>query len=146
MMSLSGIEEKIVNTINYIRNEKRKRPCTREIYNAIKNNSEELETFDISVFNEALIKLQAENIIYDGGKDGKESFFINEVTPRIYSETSNFGNDSNINKFINEKFYETLINRIKLEVKHEINSVLNTNHINSESIGLHNVIGVTMMT
>lgn len=136
MSDLSETETKIVNAINFIRNDQRKRPCTKEIFNNINNNLEEFEKIDISVYHEAMVKLQSDEIIYDGGKGGKESFFINKDIFINNGIHDIIGNDSDITNFINDKFYETLINRIKLEVKHAINLMLNNNSINSERLSI----------
>ena len=58
-------------------------------------------------------------MIYDIGKEGKGYF---NVTAELNSETEENGNmldgsTENLEKYINDEFYLTLINRIKSEVK-----------------------------
>ena len=113
MWNLSETEDNIITAIDFLRNNKRQRPTTKFIFDEINKNQNESDKIDISVFKEAILNLQSQQIIYDGGKDGKESFFLNE----------NIVDDAEVNNFINDKLYETLLNRIKLEVKTELSQL-----------------------
>lgn len=127
MSDLSNTEQQVINAINTLRDKQRKRPITKDIFNEINKNKAAPEKIDLSEFKDAMINLQSQSIIYDGGKDGKESYFIEES----FNNTSdlNAGNTvSSAEEFIEEKFFETLNNKIKLEVENQVKSLLNKNN------------------
>ena len=85
--------------------------------------------------------LISRKVVVDKGKKDKESFFVVEKPPsevdvdldvevelheNINNETTVREHDLNaLQTFINEKFYSTLVNKIKAEVKLALNDVLN---------------------
>ena len=83
-------------------------------------------------------------MIHDTGKEGKESF---NITAELNSETEEKGNmldDSteNLEKYINDEFYLTLINRIKSEVKIAITEHISTaNHVDQSYNYIKSSIG-----
>ena len=67
-------------------------------------------------------------MIFNTGKGGKESFSVTTET----EENSDIFEDStdNLEKYIKDEFYLTLINRIKSEVKIALHEhILNTNPV-----------------
>ena len=142
-MNLNETENKIIEMINKIRDEQRKRPSFPVIFEGMNKNIDELNKIDISVFTEAMTKLQSENVIFDGGKGGKESYYINDPSKKdtnsVNKDTLNIdssfsGEDSNIYSYVNDKFHETLINMIKLEVKNEFKSINNEHSLSPKPI------------
>lgn len=136
MWESNEAETKIIDIINNIRIDQRKRPSFSEIFQGINKNIDEYNKCDLSVFKEIMMRLQSQKIIYDGGKGGKESFYVNEDQLKNINsdhnnsiiddiETNINGVESNLYNYIDNKFHETLINMIKVEVKSELRAQLN---------------------
>lgn len=131
------IEENIIGMIKSIRKDQRKRPSFQEIFEGINKNKDNLNKMDISIFKDSMMKLQSANKIYDGGKGGRESFYVNHDIPQNISsdridnlnvDSGIDGEDSQLFDYINDKFYESLKNMIKVEVKSEVKTQLNNNN------------------
>ena len=73
----------IIEAINKIRSEVKKKPNTERIYNLLKKNDEQLS---IDEFKDSLRKLEAENVIYCKGEGEEESFFISKTCNVALSE------------------------------------------------------------
>ena len=105
-------------------------PCYQNIH-VLLSQGIELQESELETFMSGLL---AHGILVDRGSPGAESFrfgddvFITRAEiPPTNSNLSNLSNSSNssLNEFINNKFYETLTNRIKAGV--EVNSLM-THH------------------
>ena len=139
MLELSQTDENIIHMIDYLRKEKKKRPSMKDIFEGINKNVEDKINF--SVFKDVMGNLQSLNIIYDGGKDGKESFFVNEKNAfdslnedrnlnNVNKSTDADGNNfENLFQYIDEKYHDVLINRIKTEVKNEVRMLINDDYL-----------------
>ena len=136
-MDLGEAEVNIIGMIKSIRNDQRKRPSFPEIYEGINKNKDDFAKMDISVFKDIMTTLQSANIIYDGGKVGRESFYVNDEnlenissdrTDNLKADSGINGEDSQVFDYINDKFYESLRNMVKLEVKSEVKTQLNNNN------------------
>ena len=69
-------------------------------------------------------------MIWDNGKEGSESFYVldeHDILSDDETAVEILHTTNSIESYINEKFYETLANRIKDEVKGAINTELNKN-------------------
>ena len=109
------IEKRVMGVIRKIK-KSRSRPCFQNVN--MKNGN------DISMEQlKDVIKLLLEKkLICDKGKEGSESFFIleNILSDEEASEeeaSDDTHNENLIEAYINEKSYETLVNKIKGEVK-----------------------------
>lgn len=156
MLQLSQTDESILDMINILRVKQRKRPTINDIFEGINENLEDSDKISFPVFKDVMSNLQSLNVIYDGGKDGKQSFYINEDEMNARSKTkindvlsfydlddANENNSmENINKFIDDKFYEILINRIKMEVKNEINMLVNNDCLLDGKVFKHEIIDI----
>lgn len=162
-MDFGHIEENIIGMIKRIRKDQRKRPGFQEIFEGINKQEDDSNKMDISVFKDSMMKLQSANKIYDGGKGGRESFYVNEDIPQNISRhrTDNLnvdagidGEDSQLFDYINDKFYESLINMIKVEVKSEVKTqlsnnnkhLLNAKHYSTPSINIPDNEIITTLT
>ena len=78
-----------------------------------------MDRIEISNFKDTMTELQAKNIIYDNGKGGKDSFYVNNDINNTDSliNSCTGGEYSEVKNYINDKFHETLFNMIKSEVK-----------------------------
>ena len=84
-------------------------------------------------------KLIPRNVIKDKGKEGKESLFIVDLSPEDeeiinIAQQVNSGSEPEssfnaLQEFIDERFYSTLINKIKSEIKLALNESLNHDSI-----------------
>ena len=119
-MNISPIEKTILNIINKLRNEKHKRPSAKQILETINRDIADKHCVDLSVFKEAMLNLSNLNIIYDGGQNGSDSYFINADILGQYNMNDEENPIDVLQTYIDDKFYEVLINRIKLEVKNEL--------------------------
>lgn len=121
------MDEKIISIINCIRKTKRKRPMIKDIFQEVNKSMEDQDKLTFTVFRDIMDNLQSLNVIFDGGKNGKESF---KVT-RDASFCDDLKNDSfidvdeNMFEYIDDKFYEIVLNRIKIEVKSEVTNEIN---------------------
>ena len=130
MWHLSATEEHIVNAINLIR-EKHKRPVAKDIFDEINKNKDDNEIINITEFDEALENLKLLNIVYDGGKGGRESYFIRETSnANNFDSLGNAWNTvPNLQEFIDDKFFEVLKNNIKSEVENQVLSLFNKHNV-----------------
>lgn len=124
MQALSEAEIKIVEMINIIRKDQRKRPCFSDIFEGLNKSIDEKDKTDISIFKDSMTKLQSKGYIYDGGRGSKESFYVNDDKIKNANEIQSSdelfaSDDSNVYKYINDRFHESLINMIKTEVNNE---------------------------
>ena len=114
----------------------RHRPCYQNIHVLLSRGGIELEESELKTFISGLL---ARGILVDKGRTGAESFRLVEVdicgneekhgedviiTNAEISSTNSNSSNSSLNEFINNKFYETLINRIKVEVSSCVESKL----------------------
>lgn len=132
MSNLKATEELIVNAINIIRDKNRKRPTTTCIYEELNQNkdNDHPERIDLSEFQDAMLNLQTRDIIYDKGRNGKESYFVREKHNLDNTSSINTsGTVSSLQEFIDDKFFETLNNKIKQEVKNQVSMLINKNNI-----------------
>jgi len=135
MQALNETETKIIKMINIMRKDQRKRPCFSDIFEGINKGADDLSKTDISIFKDTMTKLQDDQVIYDGGRGGKESFDVNDdkVTNVNIDYDSNInGDDSQLYNYINDKFYNSLINIIKTEVKNECKTLINNQMLNTQ--------------
>ena len=127
MLELWKADENIINIINHLRKKKRKRPTMKNIFKEVNNNMEEQDKLTLPVFNDIMDNLQSLNVIFDGGKDDKESFMVNRET--LFSDDiqndSFIDVDENMFKYIDDKFYEVILNKIKIQVKNEVKNEIN---------------------
>ena len=79
---------------------------------------------------EAICRMESDNLIINKGREGHESFYLcNQKNLVVTLEESAENKDgdvdlNNLTKYIDAKFYETVINTIKSEVKNAVNSKL----------------------
>ena len=121
------LEERIKQVIVSIRNN-HSRPSFHNILTSLKKGNYELEMDKLKMILDNMV---SNKIIYDGGKEGLESFFISKIrNEKIVMDnlerdgTDDLDTADMLESFIHDKFYEVLINRIKTEVKHEIEITL----------------------
>ena len=115
------LEERIKRIIIKIK-EKRSRPCYQNILTFINRGSSEeiLEMEELIVILNSMLE---KKVIFNMGKKGKESFNVSTELTNESEENLDLLDVSteSLEKYINEEFYLTLINRIKSEVKMAVN-------------------------
>ena len=115
------LEERIKRIIIKIK-EKRSRPCYQNILTFINRGSSEeiLEMEELIVILNSMLE---KKVIFNMGKEGKESFNVSTELNNESEENLDLLDVSteSLEKYINEEFYLTLINRIKSEVKMAVN-------------------------
>ena len=122
------LEECVKKVISKIK-ANRNRACFQNIQNFVNRRGKNVE---MEKLKQIIEDLTEKNIIVNKGKVGKESFdLIQEGTnleipeEKVTKVASDDGESLHVvTEFIDKEFYPTLINRIKLEVKNEIKSVL----------------------
>ena len=123
---ISILEDRIKNVILKIRNG-RSRPCYQSILNHVNRGDLKVEMESLKT---VLNNLVERSVIKIKGDNGKESFYVVDsedtsftteeidVNDHIEYETSS----TSAEHLIQEKFHETLINMIKVEVKKELSN------------------------
>ena len=111
------------------------RPCYQNILNFVNRGDIKVEMDSLKL---VLNNLVERNVLEIRGEEGKESFFVNcgeEITAseeiKDGGHVDNFDNNTlgiSAENFIQEKFHETLINMIKIEVKKSL-CELNVNEL-----------------
>lgn len=139
MEEIQEIEDCIKNVILKIK-KSRSRPSYQNILTRVNKEGIDLVMEKLKIILNDLID---RNIIKDIGVEGRESFSI--VDKNIDDDEGDMNiNSSAVESFINEQFYETLTNKITLEVKraveYEFNTKLSNFDINRLSMdGSHHV-------
>ena len=120
------IVDRIVDAIKHIRG-KRNRAGFETLLTFINRNEPKC---DIDDMKEAICRMESDNLIINKGREGHESFYVCnqkdlDVTLEESAENKDGDGDlNNLTKYIDAKFYETIINTIKSEVKNAVNSQL----------------------
>ena len=128
------LEECVKKVITKIR-ANRNRACLQNVHNFVNRRGVDV---DMPKLTETIDNLCERNIIINKGKEGTESYYL--IQDENNSELSNEKNIDEISdegiilndvkEFIDNKFYSTIIDRIKHEVKNELKNVLNLNELN----------------
>ena len=82
------------------------------------------------------------DLICDKGKEGSESFYVleGEINPSDDENAETMDSENPITTYINENFYDTIMNKIKVEVKSAIDLELNEKNISLRSnLGFNNI-------
>ena len=134
-VELPKIEESVLSIIAKIRKD-RSRACIQNIHTFINRRGIHIDAEDVKKVTDNLI---SRNVIKDKGKEGKASLFIVDISPEDEeiinsAQTVNSGSEPEssfnaLQEFIDERFYSTLINKIKSEIKLELNESLNHDSI-----------------
>ena len=97
----------------------------KDIFEGINKNVEDEDKLNFSIFKDIMENLQTLNIIYDGGKDGKDSFFVNEKTAfenvnhqktiqsPHFTDVHEDITDNNLYQYIDEKWLLRDVRRIQ---------------------------------
>ena len=126
------IERRVIKIIEKIKNN-RNRPCFQNILTLLNRGGINLEMDNLKDIINILIEKKA---IYDKGKEGNESFCLLDNGMYILNGDECDDEPNNIDpveEYINEKFYEVIINKIKEEVKNTVNAELKTNLLLSQN-------------
>ena len=128
------LEECVKKVITKIR-ANQNRACLQNVHNFVNRRGVDV---DMPKLTETIDNLCERNIIINKGKEGTESYYL--IQDENNSELSNEKNINEISdegiilndvkEFIDNKFYSTIIDRIKHEVKNELKNVLNLNELN----------------
>ena len=144
MWDLTGTEDKIIDAINHLRIIKRKRPSSQEIFDLLNDaDGEGKGKLELSLFKDALLNLQNNGKIYNGGSDSKESYYVimsnkSEAEEKTVDEgVSNESATENIFNFIDESFDKILYARIKSQVKQELEVLLSDENLLSINLNLN---------
>ena len=80
MWDLISTEDNIINAIDHIRRNKRMRVHSEILFNTVNEMADEDNgKLNLTLFNDAMLNLEENGRIYNGGKDGKESYYIKEI-------------------------------------------------------------------
>ena len=109
------LEENIIRIILKIK-KSRSRPCYQNILTLVNRGG---NTLSLENVKELLNNMVEQNLICDKGKEGTESFYVLEGETYT-SDDENAETMDSENPVINEKFYDTIMNKIKVEVKSAI--------------------------
>ena len=108
----------------------RSRPCYQNILSLLNRGGCEL---DIDELKDTINTMVDSGVLHDIGKEGVESFIICEEvnSEDTNSQTPELNDDAieNIEQFINAQFYETLILRVKTEVKLAVETLLSEKNL-----------------
>ena len=144
MWDLTGTEDKIIDAINHLRIIKGKRPSSQEIFDLLNDaDGEGKGKLELSLFKDALLNLQNNGKIYNGGSDSKESYYViminkSEAEEKTVDEgVSNESATENIFNFIDESFDKILYARIKSQVKQELEVLLSDENLLSINLKLN---------
>ena len=121
------LEENILSIIKTIKKD-RNRVGVQNIHTFINRRGINIGQEDVRKVIENLI---SRNVNIDKGKQGKESFFVldlvsegEEIISDVTNDSEHVANLNALQDFIDEKFYLTLVNKIKSEVKLALNDSL----------------------
>ena len=134
-VNVAKIEKRVMGAIRKMK-KSRSRPCFQNVHTLVNRGGNDISMEQLK----DVIKLLLEKkLICDKGKEGSESFFIlenilsnEEASDEEASDeeaSDDTRNENLIEAYINEKFYETLVNKIKGEVKMAVSIELNEKHI-----------------
>ena len=121
LSELKQLEDSILAIIAKIKKD-RNRACLQNIH-TISRRGINIEAEKLRTVIENLI---FRNVIVDKGREGKESFFVDvlssgsdEILDNTKSHSEHEHNFNALHEFIDNRFYSTLFNKIKSEVKFE---------------------------
>ena len=123
---MAEIEKRINRIIENIRNN-RNRACYQNLQTYLNRNEPKVEMDDLK---NIIADMERRNVIVNKGKDDKESFYVCENNDDIYvrdeKQKQNGDEDLEYSKsYIDNDFYQDIINRIKSEVKNVLSYELN---------------------
>lgn len=125
----SELEESILKAIAKIK-KNRSRPCSQSILTALNRGKGE-DKLSKDVLAVSLNDLLNKKIICNNGKSGQESYSLEKMEDLKSAGIDEGIGDKEITtleSFIDDTFYNTLINRIKSEVNNAVNIALNTKY------------------
>ena len=124
------MENKIIESIFYIRRKLKKRPSTEEIFNTLQQQQQQQSDndIDIELFKSCIRKLENQGKIYNNGSDNKESYFVakeldlegDETTQTCFVATSSQTEErsSEVSKDCGNMAYEKdIITLLKEQIK-----------------------------
>ena len=128
------LEERVIKVISRIR-KNRSRPCFQNILSFMNREGTDLTMDDLKIVLNNLISRDA---VVNKGTDDHDSFYVLEK--EISSETDalkiHIESNTEIENIVSDKFYDTLTNKIKLEVKTAVDLLIDSNifsNINSHN-------------
>ena len=141
----SSLEQRILSAIKKIKGN-RNRACFQNIltfFNRSKPN------IDMDKLKNVLADMESKRIVKNNGEEGKETFFINTAQEDSNVDNNNIAASTDIDEFISyidDNFYNVLVNKIKSEVKsavkHELKQLEHFNDLTvikkAESIDSNN--------
>ena len=112
------LEEIIIRIILKIK-KSRSRPCYQNILTLVNRGG---NTLSLENVKELLNNMVEKNLICDKGKEGSKSFFVleGETYTSDDENAETMDSENPITTYINEKFYDTIMNKIKVEIKSAI--------------------------
>ena len=132
----AAINENIITAIDLIRSVNKETPNVETILSVIQQGDPNMDSV---LLKDALIKLVESNVIYNGGIDGKEIYFINkelDISAQVMDGSTLIGPSvlEKAETIINEKFYDILIDKIRSEVQKEL---ININNLSDQQRTKH---------